>query len=87
MLADEADLYREMGWDGPLYGSVLWKLRRVLERGVMYDWHDFHKHMAWFSKGYTFKEAFEKTGRVLNISCTPLRSRGARNYAGTRIQR
>ena len=34
--------------------------------------------MAWFALGLTFREAFEKTGRVLTISATPVRSRGRR---------
>ena len=31
-------------------------LSQVLRKGVCYDWHDFHEHMAWFSMGRTFKE-------------------------------
>ena len=67
-----------MGSDGPFFGTLLWKLRQLLTRGRIYDYDLWLKHMRWFSLGMTFREAFEKTGRVLNISCTPLRSRGRR---------
>jgi len=78
VLEDEKDLYREMGSHGPLYGSLFWKLQQLWRNGVIYDWRDFHQHMFWFTQGMTFKEAYLKTGRILNICCTPLRSRGAR---------
>ena len=78
ILQDQRELYREMGSDGPFFGSLLWKVRRVLSRGRIYDFALWHKHMGWFSRGLTFREAYERTGRVLNIACTPLRSRGRR---------
>lgn len=76
--AEQSDLYREMGWGGPLHGSNWWKLRQFLTRGRIYDARDFMRHMEWFAKGLTFREAYEKTGRVLTISATPVRSRGRR---------
>ena len=78
LMHDKSDLYREMGSHGPFFGTTLWKIQRVLTRGRIYDFALWHKHMKWFSLGLTFKEAFEKTGRVLNITCTPVRSRGRR---------
>ena len=75
---ETSELYRELGSHGPLHGTRLWKVRQLLRRGRIYDWEHFHKHMRWFSKGLTFREAYERTGRVLNITCTPLRSRGRR---------
>ena len=59
------------------YGYYLpWKARQLLRQGRLYDSQDFARHLQWFTLGLTFKEAYERTGRVLNISCTPLRSRG-----------
>ena len=136
ILADQTDLYREMGPGGPLHGTLLWKLGQILRNGKIYNALDFQKHMEWFAMGLTFREvglheltsgsswasraqlplfalplsarccclrcrcsrccclhallilsppfepprgkAYEKTGRVLTISCTPLRSRGRR---------
>lgn len=56
VLHDQSDLYRELGSDGPFAGSKLWKLRQLLRKGRMYDYAKFHEHMAWFSKGLTFRE-------------------------------
>ena len=67
-----------MGPAGPLHGSLLWKLMRILRHGKIYNAADFQEHMHWFARGYTFREAYQKTGRVLNISATPVRSRGRR---------
>jgi len=78
LLTNEAELWREMGADGPFHGSLLWKLTQLLRHGRVYDWLDFSSHMAFFSRGMTFAEAYAHSGRVLNISCTPLRTRGSR---------
>ena len=78
ILRSQDDLYREMGSDGPFHGSLPWKLGQLFRNGKMYEGRDFHRHMAWFAQGLTFREAFEKTGRVLTISATPVRSRGRR---------
>ena len=78
VLSDQDDLFREMGPAGPLHGSLLWKLMRILRHGKIYNAADFQEHMHWFARGYTFREAYQKTGRVLNISATPVRSRGRR---------
>lgn len=78
VLSGEAELWREMGADGPFHGSTWWKLRQLLAHGRLYDWREFAQHMAFFSRGMTFEEAFAHSGRVLNISCTPLRTRGRR---------
>ena len=55
---------------------LLWQARQLLRQGRLYDSQDFARHLQWFTLGLTFKEAYERTGRVLNITCTPLRSRG-----------
>ena len=89
VLADQTDLFREMGPGGPLHGSLFWKLQQILKHGRIYNADDFQRHMHWFAMGLTFREAFEKTGRVLTISATPVRSRGRRavpmqlNYIST----
>ena len=44
----------------------------------MYDWKDFHEHMHWFSMGLTFKEAFERTGRIVNINVSGSSTGGKR---------
>ena len=36
----------------------------------MYDAEWFQSCLQWFTKGFTFLEAFEHSGRVLNITCT-----------------
>ena len=63
-----------MGSQGPFFGTLLWKLRQIITRGQIYDSALWLRHMQWFAKGLTFREAFQATGRVLNISCTPVRS-------------
>ena len=89
ILDDQSDLYREMGWGGPLHGSNWWKFCELMTKGRIYDLADFKRHMEWFALGLTFKEAYEKTGRILTISATPLRTRGRRavplqlNYIST----
>lgn len=64
-------LYREQGSDGPLHGSHAWKLRKLLTDGVLYSLEDFKAHLGWFTRGLSFREAFERTGRVVSITCTP----------------
>ena len=77
-LGEGGDLFREMGSHGPLHGSLVWKLRRLLRKeGCIYNWTEFLAHLRWFTLGLTFQEAYLKTGRTLNVTCTLLRSRGS----------
>ena len=40
--------------------------------GARFDSLDWAKRCSWFSRGsMTFREAFERTGRILNVSCVP----------------
>jgi len=73
------ELYAHTGAEGgPLKGSMLWKAWRVLRRGYVYDTEGMSKHVEYFTKGMTFQEAFEKSGRAINITCTPKRTRTVR---------
>ena len=73
---EASELWREFGSHGPFHGRCFWKMCQLLRQGHIYEWEDFMRHMRWFSKGLTFREAFERTGRVLNVTCTPIRSHG-----------
>jgi len=76
VLSDQQDLFREMGPQGPFTGSTWSQIQNLFAKGRMYDAEWFQSCLQWFTKGFTFLEAFEHSGRVLNITCTPLRSRG-----------
>lgn len=40
--------------------------------GARFDSVDWARKCSWFTKGsMTFREAYERTGRILNISCVP----------------
>ena len=46
--------------------------RRWWRTGARFDTLDWAKQCAWFCRGsLTFREAFERTGRILNVSCVP----------------
>jgi len=46
--------------------------RRWWRTGARFDSVDWAKKCSWFCRGsMTFKEAYERTGRVLNVSCVP----------------
>lgn len=65
-------LYHQCGPEGgPMYGSKLWKMGQILQRGYIYEIEDMAKHLEWFTQGMTFQEAYNKTGRAINITCTP----------------
>jgi predicted acylesterase/phospholipase RssA len=49
----------------------------------MYDYNEFITHLAWFCGegptalnlvNPTFREAYERTGRLINITCTPFKT-------------
>lgn len=72
VLHDQNDLYREVGSCGPFHGSKLWKLRQLLKKGRMYDYASFHEHMAWFSRGLTFREVCGVPRALYHPHCRPL---------------
>lgn len=46
--------------------------RRWYSTGARFDSVDWAKKSAWFCRGsMTFREAYERTGRILNVSCVP----------------
>mmetsp|Transcript_76334 Transcript_76334/g.223829 ORF Transcript_76334/g.223829 Transcript_76334/m.223829 type:complete len:643 (-) Transcript_76334:98-2026(-) len=74
-LQELKELYDHVGHEcGPMQGTKLWKLRQILKKGYIYEHADMLRHLEWFTKGFTFAEAFAKTGRILNITCTPTRT-------------
>ena len=52
-------------------GLTTW-LKRWWRTGARFDSLDWAKNAAWFCHGsLTFREAYERTGRILNVSCVP----------------
>jgi predicted acylesterase/phospholipase RssA len=52
-------------------GISIWA-RRWWKTGARFDSIDWARQCAWFCRGsLTFREAFERTGRILNVSCVP----------------
>lgn len=52
-------------------GFTTW-LRRWWRTGARFDTLDWAKQCSWFCRGSTtFREAYERTGRILNVSCVP----------------
>lgn len=50
---------------------LVW-VRRWYTTGARFDSVDWAKKSAWFTHGsMTFREAYERTGRILNVSCVP----------------
>ncbi len=46
--------------------------RRWWKTGARFDSVDWAKQCSWWSRGsMTFREAYQRTGRVLNVSCVP----------------
>lgn len=46
--------------------------RRWYSTGARFDSVDWAKKCSWFCRGsMTFREAYERTGRILNVSCVP----------------
>ncbi|CAG8495350.1 5613_t:CDS:2 [Ambispora leptoticha] len=46
--------------------------KRFLETGARFDARDWARKVQWFTRGgLTFREAYERTGRILNISVIP----------------
>jgi predicted acylesterase/phospholipase RssA len=54
------------------HDSLLTGLMRWYRTGARFDSVDWAKRGAWFTRGsMTFKEAYERTGRIMNVSCVP----------------
>ena len=52
-------------------GFTTWA-RRWWRTGARFDSLDWALQCSWFSRGsLTFREAYERTGRILNVSCVP----------------
>jgi predicted acylesterase/phospholipase RssA len=52
-------------------GMSIW-LKRYWRTGARFDATSWAKKCAWFCHGnLTFTEAYERTGRILNVSCVP----------------
>lgn len=52
-------------------GVSTW-LRRWWKTGARFDSVDWAKECSWFTMGsLTFREAYQRTGRILNVSCVP----------------
>jgi len=46
--------------------------KRWRQTGARFDSVDWAKRCAWFTRGsMTFREAYQRTGRILNVSCVP----------------
>ncbi|KAJ1938068.1 hypothetical protein FBU59_004560, partial [Linderina macrospora] len=66
----------------PCHGPDLEKLRRWLRQGHYFDPVEWAPRAQVFTRGdTTFREAFERTGKILNISCTPQ----GRKYAAPKL--
>ncbi|KAH7126749.1 acyl transferase/acyl hydrolase/lysophospholipase [Dendryphion nanum] len=54
------------------HDSVMTWAIRWWKTGARFDSVDWGKRCAWFTRGsMTFREAYERTGRILNVSCVP----------------
>lgn len=52
-------------------GTLTW-LKRWYKTGARFDSVDWAKKCAWMTRGsMTFREAYQRTGRILNVSCVP----------------
>lgn len=52
-------------------GFTTW-IHRWWKTGARFDTLDWAKQCSWFCRGSTtFREAYERTGRILNVSCVP----------------
>jgi predicted acylesterase/phospholipase RssA len=52
--------------------DMLTWMKRWYRTGARFDSVDWAKKCAWMTRGsMTFKEAYQRTGRILNVSCVP----------------
>ncbi|OAL56935.1 lipid particle protein [Pyrenochaeta sp. DS3sAY3a] len=51
--------------------TITW-LKRWYKTGARFDSVDWARRCAWMTRGsMTFKEAYQRTGRILNVTCVP----------------
>ncbi|KAF2199704.1 patatin-domain-containing protein [Delitschia confertaspora ATCC 74209] len=54
------------------HDDMLTWFKRWYKTGARFDSVDWARRCAWFTRGsMTFREAYERTGRILNVSCVP----------------
>lgn len=54
------------------HDSIFTWIHRWWKTGARFDAVDWANRASWWTRGsMTFKEAFERTGRILNVSCVP----------------
>lgn len=54
------------------HDDVLTWVKRWYRTGARFDSVDWAKRCSWFCRGsMTFREAYDRTGRILNVSCVP----------------
>ncbi|KAI9823896.1 MAG: hypothetical protein M1832_002214 [Thelocarpon impressellum] len=54
------------------HDDMLTWLARLYRTGARFDSLDWARRCSWFSRGsMTFREAYERTGRILNVTCVP----------------
>ncbi|KAF2418950.1 patatin-like phospholipase domain-containing protein, partial [Tothia fuscella] len=54
------------------HDSIFTWLPRWWKTGARFDALDWARHCSWFCRGsMTFREAYQRTGRILNVSCVP----------------
>ncbi|KAF2501720.1 patatin-domain-containing protein [Lophium mytilinum] len=54
------------------HDSTLTWIMRWYRTGARFDSVDWAKRCSWFCRGsMTFREAYDRTGRILNVSCVP----------------
>ena len=47
-------------------------VRRLYRTGARFDSVDWARRCSWFTRGsLTFREAYQRTGRILNVTCVP----------------
>ena len=74
-LDDTTELHQRFGPRGPFWGGKIFQAKQAYFHGSMYESENFSEKITWFTKNLTFKEAHERTGRVLNITCTPMKTK------------
>jgi predicted acylesterase/phospholipase RssA len=54
------------------HDDMLTWIKRWYRTGARFDSVDWARQCSWFTRGsMTFREAYERTGRILNVSCVP----------------
>ncbi|KAJ9463080.1 Patatin-like phospholipase domain-containing protein [Diplonema papillatum] len=74
IFADTTELHRRFGEHGPFWGGKFYQMKQALKNGAMYPFANFYDKILWFTRDMTFLEAYEVSGRVFNITCTPTKT-------------